>query len=111
MCVYIWFSLSEFWCIFHFFKQRIGGEIKSISADEWVSPKILRRADKFMTYMLIAGKKALTDGGITEEVNREVDKSRCGVIIGSALGGLRVCLDTYMNSTSPNDFKLGIFFL
>ena len=43
-----------------------------------------------MIYMLIAGKEALRDGGITEEVNREVDKSKCGVIIGSAFGGLRV---------------------
>ncbi|KAF3451994.1 hypothetical protein FNV43_RR08090 [Rhamnella rubrinervis] len=72
------------------FPTRIGGEIKSFSADEWVSPKISRRADKFMIYMLIAGKKALRDGGITEGVNREIDKSKCGVIIGSACGGLGV---------------------
>ena len=43
-----------------------------------------------MLYLLTAGKKALADGGITEEVAAELDKSRCGVIIGSALGGMQV---------------------
>lgn len=48
-----------------------------------------------MIYMLIAGKEALRDGGITEEVNRDIDKSKCGVIIGSAFGGLRVSVWTF----------------
>ena len=43
-----------------------------------------------MIYMLSAGKKALIDGGITEEVMRELDKERCGILIGSALGSLSV---------------------
>ena len=73
-----------------FSNQRIAGEIKSFSADGWVSPKLSKRADKFMLYLLTAGKKALSDGGITEEIARELDKSRCGVIIGSALGGMQV---------------------
>ncbi|XP_061352779.1 3-oxoacyl-[acyl-carrier-protein] synthase II, chloroplastic-like [Gastrolobium bilobum] len=75
------------------FPTRIAGEIKSFSADGWVSSKLIKRADKFMLYMLTAGKKALTDGGITEEVAAKLDKSRCGVIIGSALGGMQVFSD------------------
>lgn len=43
-----------------------------------------------MLYLLRAGKKALIDGGITEEVMGELDKKRCGVLIGSALGGMSV---------------------
>ncbi|KAI3455651.1 hypothetical protein Pfo_012314 [Paulownia fortunei] len=68
------------------FPTRIAGEIKNFSADGWVSPKLSKRADKFMLYLLTAGKKALTDGGITDEVMEELDKAKCGVIIGSALG-------------------------
>ena len=75
--IYIWF-------------QRIAGEIKSFSADGLVSPKVLKRAGKFMLYLLRAGKKALEDGGITEEVMGELDKTRCGVLIGSAVGGMSV---------------------
>ena len=40
--------------------------------------------------MLTAGKKALADAGITEEVLGKLVKRRCGVIVGSALGGMGV---------------------
>lgn len=70
------------------FPTKIAGEIKSFSPDGWVSPKLSRRADKFTLYLLTAGKKALADAGITEEVIGKLDKSRCGVIVGSALGGM-----------------------
>lgn len=72
------------------FGQRIAGEIKSFSTDGLVAPKLAKRMDKFMLYMLIAGKKALADGGITEDVMNELNKTRCGVLVGSAMGGMKV---------------------
>lgn len=44
--------------------------------------------------MLTAGKKALADGGITEDVMDELDKAKCGVLIGSAMGGMKVNLSS-----------------
>ena len=70
--------------------QRIAGEIKSFSTDGWVAPKFSRRMDKFMLYTLTAGKKALEDGGISHDAMDELDKSKCGILIGSALGGMKV---------------------
>ncbi|KAE9464590.1 hypothetical protein C3L33_03503, partial [Rhododendron williamsianum] len=75
------------------FPTRIAGEIKSFSTDGWVAPKLSKRMDKFMLYMLTAGKKALADAGITEDVMNELDKARCGVLIGSAMGGMKVFND------------------
>uniref|UniRef100_UPI0005C8A83A 3-oxoacyl-[acyl-carrier-protein] synthase II, chloroplastic-like isoform X2 n=1 Tax=Fragaria vesca subsp. vesca TaxID=101020 RepID=UPI0005C8A83A len=75
------------------FPTRIAGEIKSLLTDGWVAPKLSKRADKFMVFLITAGKKALADGGITKEVMGDIDKSRCGVVIGSALGGMRVFSD------------------
>ncbi|PKI75349.1 hypothetical protein CRG98_004233 [Punica granatum] len=75
------------------FPTRIAGEIKSFSTDGWVAPKLSKRMDKFMLYMLTAGKKALADGGITEYVMKELDKTKCGVLIGSAMGGMKVFND------------------
>ena len=43
-----------------------------------------------MLYMLTAGKKTLADAGITEEVLSELDKTKCGILIGSAMGGMKV---------------------
>lgn len=73
--------------------QRIAGEIKSYSTDGWVAPKLSKRMDRFMLYMLTAGKKALADAGITEDVMDELNKARCGVLIGSAMGGMKVRLN------------------
>ncbi|KAG0471446.1 hypothetical protein HPP92_015992 [Vanilla planifolia] len=75
------------------YPTRIAGEIKSLSSDGWVAPKLSKRMDKFMLYLLIAGKKALTNGNVTEEIQGELDKSRCGVLIGSAMGGMQVFSD------------------
>lgn len=75
------------------FPTRIAGEIKSFSTDGWVAPKFSKRMDKFMLYLLTAGKKALEDGGVSPEVMKELDKAKCGVLIGSALGGMKVFND------------------
>ncbi|GAA0170455.1 hypothetical protein LIER_24706 [Lithospermum erythrorhizon] len=75
------------------FPTRIAGEIKSFSTEGWVAPKLSKRMDRFMLYMLTAGKKALADAGITEDVMNELDKTRCGVLIGSAMGGMQVFHD------------------
>ncbi|KAM0039246.1 putative beta-ketoacyl-[acyl-carrier-protein] synthase II [Helianthus debilis subsp. tardiflorus] len=75
------------------FPTKIAGEIKSFSADGWIAPKLSKRVDKFMLYLLTAGKKALEDGGVTDEVMKELDITKCGVIIGSALGGMKIFQD------------------
>jgi 3-oxoacyl-[acyl-carrier-protein] synthase II len=75
--------------------QRIAGEIKSFSTDGWVAPKLAKRMDKFMLYLITAGKKALENGGLTEELRNELDKTRCGVLIGSAMGGMKVLFFQY----------------
>ncbi|KAG6394755.1 hypothetical protein SASPL_145345 [Salvia splendens] len=75
------------------FPTRIAGEIKSFSTDGWVVPKLSKRMDRFMLYMLTAGKKALADGGITEDLMDELNKAKCGVLIGSAMGGMQVFYD------------------
>ncbi|XVE70748.1 hypothetical protein DITRI_Ditri10aG0095900 [Diplodiscus trichospermus] len=75
------------------FPTRIAGEIKSFSTDGWVAPKFSKRMDKFMLYTITAGKKAVQDGGLTEDVMEELDKAKCGVLIGSAMGGMKVFND------------------
>ncbi|CAH9115937.1 unnamed protein product [Cuscuta europaea] len=75
------------------YSTRIAGEIKSFSTDGCVAPKLSQRLDRFMLFLLIAGKKALFDGGITDDVMGGLDKTRCGILIGSAMGGMRIFND------------------
>ncbi|XP_025979679.1 3-oxoacyl-[acyl-carrier-protein] synthase II, chloroplastic-like [Glycine max] len=65
------------------FSMRIGGEIKSFSTDSWVARKLSKRMDKYMLYLLTVGKKALADGGITHDKMDELNKEKCGILIGS----------------------------
>ncbi|CAM6096826.1 unnamed protein product [Calypogeia fissa] len=71
------------------FPTRIAGEVKDFSSDGWVAPKFAKRMDKFMLYLLTAGKKAVMDAGIADDI----DKARCGILIGSAMGGMQVFND------------------
>ncbi|XP_024366458.1 3-oxoacyl-[acyl-carrier-protein] synthase II, chloroplastic isoform X1 [Physcomitrium patens] len=75
------------------FPTRFAGEIKSFSTEGWVAGKFARRMDRFMLYLLTAGKKAVMDADISEEVMKDLDKSKCGVLIGSAMGGMQVFND------------------
>lgn len=65
---------------------------ESIGAEGYVAPKILRRMDPFLTYALVAGKKALEDAGIgiDSDAFNKLDKTRSGVLCGSGMGGLNV---------------------
>ncbi|KFK34959.1 hypothetical protein AALP_AA5G216200 [Arabis alpina] len=69
---------------------RLAREIKSYLVEGRVAPKLSKRMDKFMIYLLTACKKALADGGVTDEVMAEFDKTKCEVLIGSAMGGMKV---------------------
>ncbi|XP_019464372.1 PREDICTED: 3-oxoacyl-[acyl-carrier-protein] synthase II, chloroplastic-like isoform X1 [Lupinus angustifolius] len=76
------------------FPTRIAGEIKSLSTEGWVAPKSSRRIDKYMLYLITAGKKALADAGVTEDVMNELNKEKCGVLIGSGMGGMKMFSDS-----------------
>lgn len=45
-----------------------------------------------MQYMLTAGKKALEDAGLDSAALAALDKAKCGILIGSAMGGMQVSL-------------------
>ncbi|GJS28793.1 3-oxoacyl-[acyl-carrier-protein] synthase II, chloroplastic-like protein [Tanacetum coccineum] len=81
------------------YPTRIAVEIKSFTIDGMVKPKLFKRLDKFILYMLTASKKALADGGLTEDGLEEINKTRRGVLIGSSMGGMK----GWMGPTIPID--------
>ena len=42
---------------------------------------------------MVAGKKALEKGNLTGDNLAKLNKSRCGIIIGSGMGGMQVFSD------------------
>lgn len=73
---------------------RFGGEItpELFNAEKFIPAKEIKRLDRFSVYGLSAGILAVKDSGIdfTQE-----DRLRCGVIVGSGIGGLEVMESEY----------------
>jgi 3-oxoacyl-[acyl-carrier-protein] synthase II len=67
------------------FKVHFGGEVKDFHPETVMDSKTARRLDRFAQFALVASLSAVKDSGL--EFGRE-DPYRCGVIIGSGIGGL-----------------------
>ena len=68
------------------FKVRFGGDVWDWPPEDCtISPKDLKRIDRFTQFALVAGRDAVIDSGL--DFSKE-DCHRCGVILGSGIGGL-----------------------
>ncbi|VTS05961.1 beta-ketoacyl-ACP synthase II [Tuwongella immobilis] len=67
------------------FRVQFGGEVKSFQPETWLDPRGVRRMDRFAQFALVASIEAVKDCGI--DFSKE-DPFRCGVILGSGIGGL-----------------------
>lgn len=66
-------------------KVRFGGDIPDFDPSGIVDAKEVKRLDRFTLFAMVAAHHAIRDSGIA--FDRE-DPYRCGVIIGSGIGGL-----------------------
>jgi 3-oxoacyl-[acyl-carrier-protein] synthase II len=66
-------------------KVKFGGDIHDWSADGYIDRKEEKRIDRFTQFALVAGIDAVNDSGL--DFSKE-DPFRCGVILGSGIGGL-----------------------
>ncbi len=71
------------------FKVRIGGDVYDWDAekypDAFTDRKEIKRVDRFSQFALVAAHQAVTSSGINFS---QEDAPRCGVILGSGIGGL-----------------------
>ncbi len=67
------------------FKVHFGGDVKDFKPEAVLDPKTARRLDRFAQFAMAASLSAVKDSGL--EFSKE-DPYRCGVIIGSGIGGL-----------------------
>ncbi len=66
-------------------KVKFAGDIYDWSTGDYVTPRETRRIDRFAQFAMVAGIDAVNDSGI--DFSR-LDPFRCGVIVGSGVGGL-----------------------
>ncbi|HLK90469.1 MAG TPA: beta-ketoacyl-ACP synthase II [Polyangia bacterium] len=64
---------------------QIAAEVRGFDAEQFVAPKTVRRSDRFTQLALAAARMAIDDARLDAS---GVDLDRCGVVVGSGIGGL-----------------------
>jgi 3-oxoacyl-[acyl-carrier-protein] synthase II len=91
------------------FPARIGGEVVGFDAEEYMSPKDIRKFDPFVPFGFAAAVQSVKDSGI--EVTEE-NSPRIGVAIGAGIGGLSTIEENtakWLEARSPR--KISPFFI
>ncbi|KAJ0716585.1 putative beta-ketoacyl synthase, thiolase, beta-ketoacyl synthase, active [Helianthus annuus] len=70
------------------FSVRFAGQIRDFSSVGYIDGKSDRRLDDCWRYCLVAGKKALEDASLSQDVLETMDRTKIGVLVGSGMGGL-----------------------
>jgi 3-oxoacyl-[acyl-carrier-protein] synthase II len=90
------------------FPSRIAGEVKGFDVAQYLSAKEARRYDTFIHYGLVATMEAVRDAGLDAYTG---DKERCGVCIGSGIGGLPLIEETKEDFMKGGVRKISPFFI
>ena len=67
------------------FTSKIAAEVKNFDPAPYLSPKDVKRMDRFTQFAVVSAKCAIVDSGLN--LDRE-DRDRIGVLVGSGIGGL-----------------------
>jgi 3-oxoacyl-[acyl-carrier-protein] synthase II len=92
----------------HELPSRIAGEVKDFDPGRYMDKKEARRNDLFIQFALAGTTLALEDAGLP------IDKplgERCGVIVGSGMGGLTTLEETHLTAVNKGHRRVSPFFI
>lgn len=101
--------IEEFPCAEY--PTRFAGAIRNFDVGDYMDKKQARRVDPFIRYTMVSGKKALESAGLNAEALAKLDKKRCGIVIGSGMGGMSVFYDGVETILSKGFKRLTPFFV
>ncbi|NGX63960.1 MAG: 3-oxoacyl-[acyl-carrier-protein] synthase 2 [Candidatus Anoxychlamydiales bacterium] len=93
------------------FPTKIAAYIKDFDVGDYMHKKQARRVDPFIRYAMVAGKKALIDSKIDSTLLANLDKYRCGIVIGSGMGGMKSFSDGVETLIKQSYKRLTPFFV
>lgn len=79
----------------------IGAPVQGFDCEGYLDKKQARRTDPYIRYAIVTGKKALEHAKINVD---DIDRSRCGIILGSGMGGMSAYTDG-INTIEQKGFK------
>lgn len=93
------------------FPTRFAGMIRDFDAGEYLDKKQARRVDPYIRYSIVAGKKALERAGFLLDQLDSLKKERCGILIGSGMGGMTMFYDGVQTLKEGGYRRLSPFFV
>ena len=90
------------------FESQIAAEVKGFDPAQYLSPKEIKRSERFVQFAIAASKQAVADAGI--RVDQE-DPFRCGAIIGSGMGSMHLIEQQHDILLSKGPKKLSPFMI
>jgi 3-oxoacyl-[acyl-carrier-protein] synthase II len=101
--------ITEFPC--EDYPTRFAGVINNFETGDYMDKKQARRVDKAIAYAMVAGKKALESAKLKGEALKQLVKVRCGIIVGSGMGGMTVFADGVQTLIEKGQRKVSPFFV
>jgi len=90
------------------YATQIGGEVKGYDAGAYFDRKEIRKYDPYVQFALIASEEAVRDAALDLE---KLNKDRCGVYIGSGIGGIYTIEANYTLLRDKGPMRVSPFFL
>lgn len=92
---------------------RFAAQIMDFDCGTYIEPKAARRLDPFLKYSIVGGKKALEDAGLAigSDAFNALDKSRCGILVGSGMGGIEIIRTSTASLLQGGPKKISPFFI
>jgi 3-oxoacyl-[acyl-carrier-protein] synthase II len=90
------------------FATRFACEVKDFDVTQYMDRKEAKRADLYTQYAVAASVQAMRDAGLADG---GFDPDRCGVIVGSGIGGLKTMEDQHSNYVHGGPKRISPFFV
>jgi 3-oxoacyl-[acyl-carrier-protein] synthase II len=88
---------------------RIAAEIKDFNPEQYMDKKEARRMDRFVQFAVAASRRAIEDANL--DIARDADPERCGVYIGSGIGGLETWEEQHKILLEKGPKRVSPFFI
>lgn len=93
------------------YPTRIAGLVHGFDTAHYMDKKQARRTDPFIRYGIVAGKRALEQAALTGDALQQLNRERCGIIIGSGMGGMDMLYDGIRTIVEQGYRRLTPFFV
>jgi len=90
---------------------RFAASVQDFDSTGYIEKKQARRVDPFIRYTMVSGKKALESANLDEAARAKLDLKRCGILMGSGMGGMKVYSDGVQTLLEKGYSRITPFFV